>query len=79
MSIVNIYTRWGTFQPDGLKRVDERVFKSTSQLTPATELFTVINALLIRMPAQSSCRKALLVSSTIITVKPGEAYPSRIH
>lgn len=56
----------GTFQPDGLKRVDERVFKSTSQLTPATELFTVINALLIRMPAQSSCRKALLVSSTII-------------
>ena len=51
---------------DGLKRVDERVFESTFQLTPATELFTVINALLIRMPAQSSCRKALLVSSTII-------------
>ena len=36
-------TRWGTFQPDGLKRVEERVFKSTSQLTPAT------NALLIRI------------------------------
>ena len=43
-------TRWGTFQLDGLKRVEEHVFKSTSQLTPATELFAVANALLIRMP-----------------------------